>query len=345
MRGLDAIRESLGAVSFHQVTVDTGRNIVTDSVACAAIPDGKALEYEEHHVAYDERLPIIARLGQGQVMLDHEHLSARDMSRSAIYVDFLRSLGMRHTAAVVLRSEPQSREYLAILREAGSPAFDTGARELLEAIVPGLVQASRLRARSAELAHKTALGVAAVDCMPHAVIVVREDAAIVHANSAAERLFAIPGLCRTGAGRLALADADASAQLQQCIVRACDHQSREAGIVRVGHGRDAWLLSVLPLPMAGELPTARRHAMVMAKPLFGVSPMSPGRLAELLGVTLTESRLALMLAAGRTVRDFADAQRCSMNTARTHLRNLLAKTDSRRQLDLVQLVRAIGFGP
>ncbi len=64
-------------------------------------------------------------------------------------------------------------------------------------------------------------------------------------------------------------------------------------------------------------------------------------IASALNVTETEARLALALSRGQTIKDFARAQGCTWNTARTHARNLLAKTSCHRQAELVLLVHGL----
>jgi DNA-binding CsgD family transcriptional regulator len=54
------------------------------------------------------------------------------------------------------------------------------------------------------------------------------------------------------------------------------------------------------------------------------------------GFTRAEADLAQHLAEGRTLSEAADASGVSINTVRTQLRGLLAKSGARRQSDLVR---------
>ncbi|MGY6269750.1 hypothetical protein ACXIUT_08665 [Achromobacter denitrificans] len=72
--------------------------------------------------------------------------------------------------------------------------------------------------------------------------------------------------------------------------------------------------------------------VVFAGPsLAAATMMPPGVLAECLGVTRTEGRLACALAGGASVNDSAAAQGCGLSIARS----LLHQTGRRRQRDLV----------
>ncbi len=50
----------------------------------------------------------------------------------------------------------------------------------------------------------------------------------------------------------------------------------------------------------------------------------------MLGLLPTEARLALLLASGKTVKDFVAIEGVSWHTARSHLKNILRKTGCHR---------------
>ena len=61
-------------------------------------------------------------------------------------------------------------------------------------------------------------------------------------------------------------------------------------------------------------------------------------LCELYGLTPAEAGVAVRLVTGAPLCDVADELGISMNTARTHLRRVFAKTRTRGQSDLVRLL-------
>ena len=101
-------------------------------------------------------------------------------------------------------------------------------------------------------------------------------------------------------------------------------------------------LHVLPLHPGHPLARAhweRPHALLV----WAHSHTAPRatELAATLGLTETEARLALTLAQGLSLKDFAQAQGCSWHTARTHIKNLMRKTGLHRQQDVAVLVRGL----
>ena len=61
-------------------------------------------------------------------------------------------------------------------------------------------------------------------------------------------------------------------------------------------------------------------------------------LRALYGLTQAEARLTCGLLKGERLEDYAERSGISMNTARTHLKSVFAKTDTNRQAELVRLL-------
>jgi len=64
-------------------------------------------------------------------------------------------------------------------------------------------------------------------------------------------------------------------------------------------------------------------------------------LRALYGLTPTESRLADLLLQGFEVREAAGHMRTTLETARFHLKRVLAKTGTRRQTELMRLMLSL----
>ena len=101
-------------------------------------------------------------------------------------------------------------------------------------------------------------------------------------------------------------------------------------------------------PVGDDYPhfrTRRFGAVVMIVDPAGQRRLDPAHVAAALGLTFTESELAIALATGRTVRDIAEATGRSENTVRWHLKRVYEKHGISRQVDLVRRVLSLeGFG-
>lgn len=105
-------------------------------------------------------------------------------------------------------------------------------------------------------------------------------------------------------------------------------------------------------PLILELHPARHMAAVTDSRQLGalvliIDPanrprIDPGLVADLLGLTPTESRVAVAIAAGQTVAGTAHELGCAEGTARTHLKRIYRKLGIRKQTELVRKVLLLG---
>ena len=65
-----------------------------------------------------------------------------------------------------------------------------------------------------------------------------------------------------------------------------------------------------------------------------------GILSDVYGLTPAESELTQLLIQGRTLEQAAKARKVTLNTARSQLKQVFAKTETSRQGELVHLVLA-----
>lgn len=68
------------------------------------------------------------------------------------------------------------------------------------------------------------------------------------------------------------------------------------------------------------------------------APLEGGLLAALFGLTATEQRVALLLAQGWDAAEIARQLQVQVNTVRSHIKQLLTKSDTRRQAEFVARV-------
>jgi DNA-binding CsgD family transcriptional regulator len=61
-------------------------------------------------------------------------------------------------------------------------------------------------------------------------------------------------------------------------------------------------------------------------------------LAELYHLTPAESAVVRELVLGRSVEEIAERLGIALSTARTHIKRILSKTETRRQADLIRLI-------
>lgn len=97
-------------------------------------------------------------------------------------------------------------------------------------------------------------------------------------------------------------------------------------------------------PMPAEtnwLRPDRRRVLLLLRDLAERPALSPLRLQTMFRMTTAEARLAIRLHQGDDLTTAAVALGISPHTAKTHLKAILRKTDSRRQAELLHCLNGI----
>jgi DNA-binding CsgD family transcriptional regulator len=84
-------------------------------------------------------------------------------------------------------------------------------------------------------------------------------------------------------------------------------------------------------------------AMLLLSDSDGPTDIPAAWVMHAFGLTLAEARVALCMATGASVPDTARRLRIARSTVRTHLREVFAKTGTRRQSALARLIASVAF--
>ncbi len=189
---------------------------------------------------------------------------------------------------------------------------------------------------------------AALDLFSVGILIVNAPCHLLHANAAADVILARgDGLSCTGGGRIAARSHAETQRLHRLVATAASpaaaDPSAAAGAVRLSRAevRPPLLVTVSTLPPARHaLPGYRPMAVLLvADPQARAAPPIAA-LCALYGLTPAEARLAAALATGQSLKDYATDSGIALCTARWQLQQVLAKTDTHRQSDLVRLILA-----
>ena len=185
---------------------------------------------------------------------------------------------------------------------------------------------------------------AVLDSVGAGVVVVGDDAAILHANEAARQMIDAGGPIAASGGHLSAPKPDATEELKNAIRLA---QADEAGIGAAGIGvpladKDMSAATATVLPLArGPIRTRlvpRAAAAVFVSSAAAPSSDDIGTVARTFGLTPAETRLLEQLVTGASLADVARAVGIALATAKTHRRHIFAKMGVSRRTELLALV-------
>lgn len=225
------------------------------------------------------------------------------------------------------------------------PGPDTGPVDALIAAVrrylPHIQRATRISRQLGEANLRAANAEAALDSSPSATLVLGANLEVLFANHHARAFLESP-IAGQRDGRLALRDRKAQVVIE-ALANGTD-PSPSAALAIENAGDDLWrgLAMRLDTPaastLAGPIEGGKILLIGSSKP-GGICQQTTNRYIEWFGLTPAEARLATLLAQGDSLESAAKVRGVSVNAERFLLRGIFDKTGTKRQGELVALLR------
>lgn len=311
--------------------------------ATGGLDESALAEYARHWVRFDPRVGVGLSRPVGEILIPEEHLGVAAFRRTAIYNDFLRPLELGATLGGIVHADREIFVAASAQRSLRPPGFRERDRRRFVAMAPHLARAARIgHELGAAAAARQAL-TDALDRLPRGVLLLDTRLAVKFANTYAEEVLAAgDGLLLDRAGLQAAHPADSA--VLRALVAGAAHPA--AGGPRAAGGYLAVRrpslrrpLELLVTPLTPELATVAPGRAVAA--VFLVDPerrleLPHEALRQLYGLTPAEARLASLLAEGIGLPEAAEQLGITRETAKSTLHLIFAKTDTRRQAELVR---------
>jgi DNA-binding CsgD family transcriptional regulator len=300
-----------------------------------------AATYEQYYFRHDVYVQHAMQHGLKGTYLSQEAVAPSEVARSEFYTDWGKRTGVFHVVGGGVLLGPANVALLAVHRPIHGPMFDAEERRCLALLLPHIGRALQVAAHMGGLQAGETAKSEALARLNVGAIVVAANGTILQHNALAERLFMEgDGLCSVR-GRL-------TARRHQERLQQMLSDCGGAGIpVEVPGG-------LLTLPRPGRAPLsvlvgrldATYPGIVASGPAAIVfvhdpeiaDPVSEAALMALYRFTAAEARLAAALAGGMRLHTFAERRGISLDTVKTQLRHVMAKTGTERQTDLVALL-------
>jgi len=303
--------------------------------------------YNEHYGTNDPFTEPTMRNNRVGVIQGDELLSRPDLLKSELYNDLLSPRGLAHMTLMSCECSPEAVSKFPLWRGPKQGLMDAASTHLLETLVPHVQTALLLRAKVAASEACDLLSETALDAMSIAAILVTGRGEIRHMNRlAASCLQSMDGL-GLRQGRLVAADTSENGRLQFLIAGASGEaprpESLPGGAMRIMRPLSGASLRVVVMPAPQQIRqwANNSHALV-----FLIDPSSRPKeraalMRQLYALTPAEARVADRLVEGLDVREIAEQLGITLETARFHLKRVLAKTGTRRQAELMRLMLSL----
>jgi DNA-binding CsgD family transcriptional regulator/PAS domain-containing protein len=295
--------------------------------------------YQQHYAARSVWMPSAFR-GSGELVIGHELApDKRRFERSEFYNDWLRPQNVYDAIGGVIRRTPASLTVLTVLREARAGLVADGDERLFLRLMPHVRRAIDIHRRLYGVQLQRDGALRALEALRIGILLADRRARVIFANGAAEAILRRCDGLMLVRDQLRATRSDDTERLARMI--------RGAAGTTLGNGEDAGgiillatrtgaPLSVLvtPCPRVGLLEPAVLVFIAEPRP----APIESRHIATFYGLTPAEARLLRALADGERVADYAERAGITRNTAKTHLKQIFAKTGTKRQTELVRLL-------
>jgi DNA-binding CsgD family transcriptional regulator len=293
----------------------------------------------------DERIPRLRHLPDSQLVHVGDLYTEAEKRTSATYNEAMRLAGTQDSLDVRLDGPRGTRIVWSLGGPVDARGWATDRTRMIEQLLPHVRQCLLVRHALVEAGAIAESITSLLNVEGTGVIQLDRKGRIVAANDHAAQLLRQRDALADHRGALHAVDPADDVKLQQLLERALPPFGGQAaaGSVAVRRQLTTRRLLVHVNPVGGR-PTDLLMRWVAALVLI-VDPSRKPRIdaeivASTLGLTPTESAIAVMLAAGCSLREIASTMGRKRETIRWHLKHIFATLGVSRQADVVRLVLA-----
>lgn len=273
-------------------------------------------------------------------VFDSDTLVSREaFLRSDLYQKFLKTWGIEMALLVLFERAGDEALGLVVAGPPGQPL--DGLSRGMRLVAPHIQRTMRISHGLTEAKLRAAGSEALLNLGHVAVIALTGRMQIVSQNEKAQRLSAA-GLFRVADGRLSFSDPDAQSRISG--LAKLDIPDSEAFRIDDASGHSYAVLAMTIPPqreaILGGWAEGARVLLSISSP-HPVPLIEAGRLRAWYDLTPSEAKLASMIAAGKSLSDYAEDRGVSIDAARFLLKGVFRKTGAESQAQLVNLIARV----
>ena len=303
-------------------------------------------EYLEDYYPADERVPRLRRLPDGRLVHVRDLYSAEELKRSPTYNELLRRAGQQDCLNVRLDGLDGSHVTWGLGDPVDSGGWGSSRIAMVTALLPHVRQFVRVRQALVRAEARNATVTALLDNPRIGVLHLERRGRIMEVNDRGRSILRHGDGLSDRNGMLRARAPDDQLRFERLVGDALPAGGAAAVsgsmLLRRSPVLPPFVVHVKPVGVPQRDYGARRVAAVV----LIVEPgrqhrVSPDLVATTLQLTPTESRVAVWLAEGKSVRDIAEATGHTDRTIYWHLRQIYQKQSISRQVDLVRRVLSL----
>ena len=280
----------------------------------------------------------------GRAELGRHFVGMHELIGTPFLHDFLMPVGTVHLLAAVFLNDGDSLGTLSLWRGFDREPHGEEERQMGDLIARHLRRAFQFGLHFREVAARTTRMESAIDMLSSGCMLLDARGRLIHANREAMNILAEADPLKIARGKVRSTSPTDNWKWQRLLARLNPGGEAVGGsAVVLGQPNAGLIIHAIPLrPAQAEVWGVPLGAEPLGLALIlrwcHEPPTSASLLGTAFGLTATEADLAAALAGGKSLRDYGDRRNRSLNTVRTHLKAVFAKTGVTRQSQLVRLL-------
>ena len=307
-------------------------------------------EYFRVYHPTDESVPRFTQLPDSRIVHVTELFSDREMNVSRTWNEAMARTHHQDSLKVRLDGLDGSRIFWSFADPVDADGWTSSRTDMIARLLPHLRQFLLMRQA---LVQAEALGMslgAMLDNGRAGIVQLDRRGRIGAANDLALEFLRQGDALFDDGGFLRARSPRDDARLQRLLGRAIPHYRAPAGSGSMAVTRQTRVVPLGLHVMPVEKPTTDFRpqgvaALVLIVDAHRTARVDPGLVAGVMGLTPTESQVAVLLARGSTIREIAMATGRRETTIRWHLRQVFSKLGVSRQLEVARIVLALADIP
>ncbi len=306
--------------------------------------------YRDYFHSVDIRMHRAMPGALNSIVTDRDLVDKEIIDTHEFYQDFLRPIGHRFIVSAMMDLGDGNHAFLSSHRGLNQDHADSETLDRARLLLPHLQRSLQLRRR---LITSNAQGQGALellDRLGQALFLINDEGRIIWQNASADRLLRQQDGLSTNEGELRASAKSAGTELQRLIRSAMTASNRlrkrPGGMMTVPRPsmKRSYHILVTPLSTSPETSLATRQLSVCPTVAVFVMDLECNLvppaivLRSLYNLTPAEARLAMAIGAGMSLKAYAEQNELSIHYVRWLLKQVEAKTETRRLADLIRLL-------
>jgi DNA-binding CsgD family transcriptional regulator len=302
----------------------------TNSITSEPFDPDRRSRYRNRYFDLNPRVEKSARTPVGEVFYDAAIGRDVELARHPYYAEYLAQRDFTNFISANLVNGPSRRVNLSVQRTRQRGHVDKADVEIFKTIVPHAIAAYGLWEQLGRLTAETRLMSEAIEVIAAGVFLLDAHDGLIFANAHGSECLGPSGPLQANGASITTADVDQrdafAAMLAAAHATDIDElaAARPARLNVASQDGARFSVAVRPLPQAIRLDRPERTGVIVI-----VEPIRPlttvDEITHVLRLTPAEGALALALADGQRLRDYAEQNNLSVEAARRQLSGLRAK--------------------